>query len=172
MSSNGQILNYQNKTPKIGQDVFIASGSVILGDVEIGDKSSVWFNCVLRGDINSIRVGSGTNIQDGSVIHVSRGGGKTLIGSNVVIGHMCLIHACNLNDSCMIGMGSTIMDGVTVETGSWVGSGALVTPGKVVKSGEVWMGSPAKPVREIKPFEIDEIARICHDYKELALKYS
>ena len=138
-------------------------GSKIIGNVEIKNEASIWFNCVIRGDINKIHIGNGTNIQDGTVIHVSGNIGQTFIGRDVVVGHMSLIHACKLDDACLIGMGATVMDNAIVESGSWVGAGALIPPGKHVKTGEVWLGMPAKPVREITSFELSEIQRIAQD---------
>ena len=107
----------QGVSPTIGKDVFIAPGAVVIGDVHIGEQSNVWFGCVIRGDVNHIRIGSRTNIQDGTVIHVTRNTGPTIIGSNITIGHSVLLHACTLEDDCFIGMHSTIMDGAVVESG-------------------------------------------------------
>ena len=171
MAVDGSLICYQGIDPKIATDAYVAKGSIIVGSVEINNYASVWFNCVIRGDINNITIGCGTNIQDGTVIHVSGQEGQTIIGQDVVIGHMSLIHACKLHDGCMIGMGATVMDGAIVETGAWVGAGALISPGKLVKSGEAWLGKPAKPVREITNFELNEISRIVRDYKELARNY-
>ena len=169
--STGTILPYRGQMPRIAEGAFIAPGSTVTGDVEMAEGASLWFNCVARGDVNRIRIGARTNIQDGSVIHVSGGPGETIIGADVVVGHMCLIHACRLEDACMVGMGATVMDGAVVETGAWVGAGALVTPGKHIKTGEMWMGSPARPVREVRESELEEIARIARDYHRLAQEY-
>src|ERR1700722_17636607 len=124
------IMPYKNIIPTIDPDAFIAEGAVVIGDVHIGSKSNIWFGCVVRGDVNYIRIGERTNIQDGSVIHVTRKTGPTVIGSGITIGHNVLLHACTLEDDCFIGMHATIMDGAVVESGAWVAAGALVTPNK------------------------------------------
>ncbi|MDB2414360.1 gamma carbonic anhydrase family protein [Rickettsiales bacterium] len=144
-----KLLSYKGIYPKIAKDSFIAPGAKIIGDVEVGSKVGIWFNCVLRGDVAEIRVGDRTNIQDGTVIHVTRNGHPTIIGSGVTVGHQALLHACNLQDSCFIGMGATIMDDVIVESGAMVAAGALIAPGKIVKKGEIWAGNPGKFFREL-----------------------
>lgn len=143
------ILPYKGILPKIAEGAFIAPGSHIIGDVEIGSKAGIWFNCVIRGDVAEIRIGDRTNIQDGTVIHVTRNGHPTIIGSGVTVGHSALLHACRLEDGCFVGMGATIMDDSVVETGAMVAAGALVTPRKIVKSGQLWAGSPAKYLRDL-----------------------
>ena len=172
MSINGKLITYAGIRPKVESNAFVAMGSKIIGNVEIKNEASIWFNCVIRGDINKIHIGNGTNIQDGTVIHVSGNIGQTFIGRDVVVGHMSLIHACKLDDACLIGMGATVMDNAIIESGSWVGAGALIPPGKHVKTGEVWLGMPAKPVREITSFELSEIQRIAQDYRKLAKSYT
>ena len=142
--SAGLLLPYRHRWPQVAPSAFVATGSTVIGDVILGAQSSIWFNCVLRGDVNYIRMGARSNVQDGTIIHTATADGPTLIGDDVVVGHMCLLHACILEDACMIGMGATVMDFAVVESGAWVAAGALVTPGKRVKSGEMWMGRPAK----------------------------
>jgi carbonic anhydrase/acetyltransferase-like protein (isoleucine patch superfamily) len=148
-------------TPQIADDAFIAESAALIGDVEIGPGSSIWYGAVLRADGNPIRVGARTSIQDNSVVHINaangpNGGkiGTTLIGSDVTIGHGAIIHACTLEDGCFIGMGAIILDGAIVETGAMVAAGALVSPGKVVKSGELWGGNPARLMRPLTPAQI------------------
>ncbi|MQX38032.1 gamma carbonic anhydrase family protein [Roseospira navarrensis] len=143
------ILPYRSVWPTIAADAFVAPGSSVIGDVVIGSGSSIWFNCTVRGDVHEIRIGEGTNIQDGSVVHVTKGKFGTYIGNNITIGHKALIHACTLEDGCFIGMGAVVMDGCVIESGAMVAAGALVTPGKRVKAGELWAGSPAKPKRDL-----------------------
>jgi carbonic anhydrase/acetyltransferase-like protein (isoleucine patch superfamily) len=138
------ILPFANKLPQIAPDAFIADNATIIGDVTIGSGASIWFNCVLRGDTNYIRVGERTNIQDGTVVHVAREGQGTEIGSGVMIGHMAMIHACTIKDNAMIGMTACIMDEAVVESGAMVAAGAFISPKKVVGPGEVWAGRPAK----------------------------
>ena len=143
------LLPYNGILPKIAADSFIAPGSHIIGDVEIGNKVGIWFNCVIRGDVAKIRIGDRTNIQDGTIIHVTRGGHPTIIGKGVTVGHKAVLHACRLEDSCFVGMGAIVMDDVVVESGAMVAAGALVTPRKVVKAGQIWAGSPAKYLRDL-----------------------
>ena len=157
--------------PKIAPDAFIAPNAVIIGDVEIGSKTNVWFNCVIRGDVNTIRIGERTNIQDGTIIHVTRKTGPTKIGSGVTIGHMVLLHACTLEDNSFIGMQSTIMDGAIVESGGMVAAGAIVTPGKRIPSGQIWAGNPAKYFRDLKPAEAEFIKTSENNYVMLAEEY-
>lgn len=140
-------------SPVIHPKTFIAPGAAIVGDVHIGAGSGVWFGCVIRGDVNTVRIGERTNIQDSTTIHVTRHTGPTSIGSGVTIGHGVLLHACTLEDDCFIGMRATIMDGAVVESGGWVAAGALVTPGKRIPKGQIWAGNPAKYFRDLTPEE-------------------
>ncbi len=165
------IMPYKNITPTIAKDAFIAGGAVVIGDVHIGAQSNVWFGCIIRGDVNCIRIGERTNIQDGTVIHVTRKTGPTIIGSGVTIGHSVLLHACTLEDDCFIGMHSTIMDGAVVESGAWVAAGAIVTPGKRIPKGQIWAGNPAKYFRDLKPEETAFIPISSNNYVELARDY-
>ena len=162
---------FRNILPTIAPDAFIAEGAVVIGDVHIGSQSNIWYGCVIRGDVNYIRIGDRTNIQDGSVIHVTRKTGPTFIGNGVTIGHSVLLHACTLEDDCFIGMHATIMDKAVVESGAWVAAGALVTPGKRVLKGQVWAGNPARYMRDMKPEETDFIPVSSNNYVELAREY-
>jgi len=162
-------------SPTISLKAFIAPGAVVIGDVVIGEDTGVWFGCVIRGDVNSIRIGSRTNIQDSTTIHVTRHTGPTTIGNGVTIGHSVLLHACELKDNCFIGMRATLMDGVVVESGAMVAAGALVTPGKHIPSGQLWAGSPAKYFRDLTeedlaffPVSAENYVRHAHEY--LAMK--
>ena len=157
--------------PKIGQNVWIAPGSWIVGDVEIADDAGIWFNCVLRGDVNNITIGARTNIQDGTVIHVSSTLQGTYIGSDVTVGHSALLHACTIGDAAFIGMQACVMDGAYVESGAMVAAGALVTPGKRVPTGQLWAGSPAKFMRELTPQEKNYIPYSAKHYVDLAKNY-
>ena len=127
---HGNILPYKGKMPKIADDVFVAPGAQIIGDVEIGAGSSVWFNCVLRGDDNPIRIGERVNVQDGTVIHVHSKFQGTYIGNDITIGHMALLHACNIQDKAFVGMGSIVLDRCTIETHGMLAGGAMLTPGQ------------------------------------------
>lgn len=139
---------YNGISPTIDTTAYIAETAVVAGDVEIGAESSVWFGCVLRGDVNKIRIGAGVNIQDGTVVHVARPF-ACVIEDRVSIGHMALIHACTLEEGCFVGMKACIMDGAVVERGAFVAAGALVTPGKRIPAGELWAGQPARLVRRV-----------------------
>ncbi|PCI40995.1 MAG: gamma carbonic anhydrase family protein [Rhodospirillaceae bacterium] len=142
------ILPYNSIVPDIDKTAYIAETAVITGDVKIGAETSIWYGCIMRGDINAIRIGKGVNIQDGSVVHVARPF-ACIIEDRVSIGHMALIHACTLEEGCFVGMKACIMDGVVVEKGAFVAAGSLVTPGKRVPAGELWAGQPARFVRKI-----------------------
>ncbi len=162
--SAGILLPHRHRWPQVAPNAFLASGSTLIGDVTLGPKASVWFNCTARGDVNPIRIGARSNVQDGTIIHTATDEGPTVIGEDVVVGHSCLLHACLLQDGCMIGMGATVMDYAVVETGAWVGAGALVTPGKRVPSGELWMGQPARFVRPVSNAEAETIVLIAQRY--------
>ncbi len=165
------IFPFQNTTPKIGRNCFIAQTASVIGNVEIGDYSNIWFNTVLRGDVEKITVGSHTNIQDGSVIHVTNGGFPTNIGSHVTIGHKVLLHACTIEDYSFIGMDSTIMDRAIVESGGWVAAGSLVTEDKIIRSGEIWAGRPAKLFRKLTKDEVSFITESAKNYVKYAKDY-
>lgn len=162
---------YMKKLPKIDPTAFIAPTAAIIGDVTIGAGSGIWFNCVLRGDVEKIVIGNNSNIQDGTVIHVSRNGFPTIIGSYVTVGHKALLHACRLEDYSFVGMGAIVMDRVIVESGGWVAAGALVTEGKIIKSGEIWAGSPAKFFRLLTKEEQDWITTSANNYSIHAKEY-
>lgn len=171
LSSSALILPYRGVTPKLGNDVYIAETAVVAGDVEIGDDSSVWFNCVVRGDVNNVTIGKRTNIQDGTVIHVSSTLQGTYIGDDVTVGHMALLHACTIEDGAFIGMQACVMDGAIVQSGAMVAAGALVTPGKVVEPGQLWAGSPAKFMRDLAENEAEMIKHSAPHYVKLAAEY-
>lgn len=150
------ILPYKGVSPRIHESAFIAPGAVVVGDVEIGADASVWYGSVLRGDSGAIRVGKGSNIQDGSVIHTDApelGGTPCLIGENVLVGHMCMLHGCTLEDEAFIGMKSTVLDRAVVETGGFLAAGAFLGPGKRLPKGEMWAGLPAKKIRDLREGE-------------------
>jgi gamma-carbonic anhydrase len=168
---SAMLLPYRGVLPRVAERVFIAPGAKVIGDVEIGADSSIWFGCVVRGDVNVVRIGERTNIQDGTVVHVAKEGQGTFIGSDITIGHMALLHACTLEDGCLVGMRATIMDGCLVERGSMVAAGALITPGKRVKSGELWAGTPAKPIRRLTDKDRVALAKLSPRYVSLAGDY-
>ena len=168
---SGYILPYQGVLPTIAEDAFIAPNATVIGKVTIGSQSSVWFNTVIRGDVMSISIGDRTNLQDGTIVHVTGGMFDTVIGSDVLIGHRAIIHGCTLEDGCFIGMGATVLDGAVIETGAMVAAGAMITPGKHVKKGELWAGSPAKFFREIGDAEFKEFADGTEGYRQLGQEY-
>ncbi|GEO36229.1 carbonic anhydrase/acetyltransferase-like protein (isoleucine patch superfamily) [Skermanella aerolata] len=165
------ILPHHGKSPIIHDSAFIADTAVVIGDVEIGADSSIWFGTVVRGDVNVVRIGARTNIQDGVVIHVASRGQGTFIGDDITIGHMALLHACTLESGCFVGMKACLMDGAYVESGAMVAAGALVTPGKRVRRGELWAGTPARPMRGLTTEEIGFFPRSAAQYVELAATY-
>jgi carbonic anhydrase/acetyltransferase-like protein (isoleucine patch superfamily) len=171
MRMSATLLPYRGVLPRVGERVFIAPGTTVIGDVEIGSQSSIWFGCVVRGDVNVVRIGERTNIQDGTVVHVAKEGQGTFIGSDITIGHMALLHACTLEDGCFVGMRATIMDGCLIERGAMVAAGALITPGKRVKSGELWAGAPAKPIRRLTDEDRAALAKLSPRYVSLAEDY-
>ena len=154
------ILSFGGKTPQIDASAFVAPGAQLIGDIEIGPQASVWYNCVLRGDVNRIRIGARTNIQDGSVIHVDspkpgeEEGHPTLSGADVLIGHMAMVHGCILHDRAFVGRGAIVMDGCEIEGDAMLAAGAMLTPGRRIPAGQLWAGRPAKYVRDLRPEEL------------------
>jgi len=165
------ILPFRGVWPRIAEDAFIAPGASIIGDVEIGSEASVWFGCVLRGDDHAITVGPRSNIQDGTVIHVSLESHPTTIGAGVTIGHGVRLHGCVLEDGCLVGIGAIVLDGVVVESESMVAGGAVVTPRKRVPRHQLWGGSPARFMRDLSPEEITFLAWDAGHYAKLARTY-
>jgi gamma-carbonic anhydrase len=154
------LISFNGHAPDVHDSAFIAPGCHIIGDVEIGAESSIWYNCVLRGDVNRIQIGKRTNIQDGTIIHVDSPrpgnpqGFSTTIGDDVLIGHMVMLHGSILHDRAFVGLGSIVMDGCVIESDGMLGAGAMLTPGKIIRSGELWIGRPAKKLRELSTEEI------------------
>ena len=165
------IRTFDGKTPTIGRGVFLAETCSVIGDVVIGEESSVWYGTVIRGDVMPIRIGARTSIQDNAVIHVTSDFSGTIIGSDCTIGHSAIVHACTVEDFCLIGMGSIILDGARIGRGSLVGAGALVTPGTDIPPGSLVVGAPAKVKRPINEKEREQIAYGAQHYVELARRY-
>ena len=161
---------FLDREPTIHPSAFVAPGADLIGDVTIGEESSVWYGCVLRGDINRIVVGARSNIQDGSVLHLADDFGVE-IGDDVTIGHKALVHACTIEDGALIGMGAIIMDGAVVGARSIIGAGALVTAGTVIPPDSLVLGSPAKVVRELTEAERDEGRRLAAKYVLVSRRY-
>jgi carbonic anhydrase/acetyltransferase-like protein (isoleucine patch superfamily) len=165
--SHYHALPFGNRHPSIAPSAFVAAGAILVGDVTLSDRSSIWYGTVVRGDVAPVRIGARTNIQDGTVIHVSRERPEgTVIGDDVTVGHQALIHACTLEDECLIGMKACVMDGAIVERHAWIAAGALVTPGKRVRAGQLWAGTPARYVRDVRPADIDMIREAARLYVE------
>jgi carbonic anhydrase/acetyltransferase-like protein (isoleucine patch superfamily) len=151
--------------PKIGNDCYLAENSTVVGDVIMGDQCSVWFNAVIRGDVNSIRMGNKVNVQDGAVIHCTYEKTKAIIGNNVSIGHNALVHGCTIHDNVLIGMGSIVMDNCEIGSNTIIAAGAVVLENTKVESGVIYAGVPAKKVKDINPELIHgEINRIANNY--------
>ena len=172
------IRTFQGITPLLGARVYVDEAATVIGDVVLGDDVSIWPGTVIRGDVNFIRIGARSNIQDGTVIHVTHdgpygtpGGLATVIGEDVTIGHGAIVHACVIEDACLIGMGSTLLDGAIVRKNGFVGAGALIPPGKTVGSGELWLGNPARCVRKLGEKEIEQLYYSAQHYVRLKGKY-
>jgi carbonic anhydrase/acetyltransferase-like protein (isoleucine patch superfamily) len=161
-----KLFPYLNTFPKLSENVFLASGVKIIGDVEIGPDSSVWYNTVIRGDVNYIRIGTLSNIQDCSMLHVTNGKYPLNIGSKVTIGHSVTLHGCTIKDLCLIGMGAVILDGAVVEENALVAAGSVVRPNFVVPGGKLVAGVPAKVVRDLTSEEIAEFEKSALRYKK------
>jgi len=169
---------FQGISPIIGEGTYVDEAASVIGDVVLGDDVSIWPGTVVRGDVNFIRIGSRTNVQDGTIIHVTHdgpygkpGGFATVIGEDVTIGHAAVIHACVIEDACLIGMGATILDGAIIRKNGFVGAGAVVPPGKTVESSELWLGNPAKCVRKLSEKEIEQLYYSAQHYVRLKDKY-
>lgn len=162
---------FGGKVPRLHARVFAAEGSVIVGDVEIGEDSSIWFGTIVRGDVNSIRIGARTNVQDHSVVHVTTGTHPTIIGDDVTIGHRVVLHGCTVHDRCLVGIGAIVLDGAVVGPDAMIGAGALVPPGAVVPPGTLVMGAPAKPKRSLTPEELAFLKKSAASYVSYAARY-
>ncbi|KAM0950854.1 putative NADH:ubiquinone reductase (H(+)-translocating) [Dioscorea sansibarensis] len=173
LSRHRTLMNIFDKVPNVDKDAFVAPSASVIGDVQVGQGSSIWYGCVLRGDVNSIRVGSRTNIQDNSLVHVAKSNlsGKvlpTIIGDNVTVGHSAVLHGCTVEDEAFVGMGAILLDGVVVEKNGMVAAGALVGQNTRIPAGEVWGGNPAKFLRKLTEEEIVFITESATNYSNLA----
>ena len=163
------ILPVEDKHPQFGKDCFVAPNATIVGDVIMGDNCSVWFNAVVRGDVNSIRLGNKVNVQDGAVIHATYQKTKTIVGNNISIGHNAIVHGCTIHDNVLIGMGSIVMDNAVIHTNTIIAAGAVVLEGTICEAGSIYAGVPAKKIKDISQDLISgEIERIANNY----IKYS
>ncbi len=172
------IRSFEDHTPQIDETAFIDDSAVVTGNVVIGEHSSVWPCCSIRGDIHSIRIGARSNIQDGSILHVTHdseyapGGFKLSVGSDVTVGHNVILHACTVEDLCLIGMGSVVLDGAVVESGAMVGAGSLVPPNKILQGGYMWLGSPVKKARELTEKEKSFLQYSAQQYVKLKNRHA
>lgn len=162
---------YKNTLPKIDSTAFIAENAAIIGDVDIGAETSIWYGCVLRGDVNDIKIGKRTNIQDGTVIHTALGIQGTYIGDEVTVGHAAVLHACTIGNKAFIGMQSLIMDEVVIEDEAMVAAGSMVTPRKRIPKHQLWGGRPAKYMRDMTPEEIEYLQTSADRYVSVAQEY-
>jgi carbonic anhydrase/acetyltransferase-like protein (isoleucine patch superfamily) len=167
----GTLRGFGGKRPQLGQGVFVAETAAVIGDVVIGDESSIWYGTVVRGDVMPVRIGARTSIQDGTIIHVTSDFSGTVIGDDCTIGHAAIIHACTVEDFCLIGMGAILLDGARIGRGSLVGAGALVTPGTDIPPGSLVLGSPARVKRPVSDKERAQIAYGAQHYVELTRRY-
>lgn len=165
------IKSFQTNAPKIHASAFIAEDAVVIGDVEIGEGASVWYGCVLRGDVNFIRIGARTNIQDMTMVHVSRHDFPTVIEQDITVGHRVTLHGCYVEKGCLIGIGATLLDGVRVGENSLVAAGSLVTPNTIIPARSLVLGAPARVKRELTDEEIEKIHENCRNYVELSRIY-
>ena len=168
---------FLDKMPIVGERVYVDPACTVIGDVVIGDDASIWPGAVIRGDVNHIRIGARTNVQDGTIIHVShdspynKGGYPTLIGDGVTVGHGCILHACTIGDYCLIGMGACILDGAVIEANAFIAAGAVVGPGKVVRGGELWAGNPARLMRQLSEKDIEGLRYSADHYVRIKDQY-
>ena len=167
----GPIYALDGVAPTIAPDAFIAPNAAVIGDVAIGSESGVWFSCLIRGDMNIIRIGARTNVQDGTIIHVDSGEMVTTIGDDVTIGHGSIIHACTLRNRAFVGNGAIVLDGAIIEEDGFLGAGAVLTPGKVIKPYELWAGVPAKLIRVMSEEERRRYDRNAEVYRQLAARF-
>ena len=159
------IKSVRGHKPSFGEDCYFAENCTIIGDVIIGDQASIWFQAVIRGDVNSIRIGNNVNIQDGAIIHGTYKKASTNIGDNVSIGHKAIVHGCKLHDNVLIGMGSILMDNCVINSNSIIAAGAVLTQNTIVSPGSIFAGIPAKKINEIdQNHQKDEVERIAENY--------
>lgn len=165
-------MSFGDKSPSVDPTAWIAPGAVVVGDVALGPGVGIWYGCVLRGDVNAIRIGARSNVQDGSVLHVTRNRFETVVGDEVTIGHRAVVHGCRVGDGALIGIGAIVLDGAQVGEGALVGAGAVVTPGKVIPPRSLVVGTPARVVRLLDDDELSKQRERTLHYVELAREHA
>jgi carbonic anhydrase/acetyltransferase-like protein (isoleucine patch superfamily) len=174
---NPAIREFQGIFPKLGQRVYLDLGAVVIGDVTLGDDVSVWPMAVVRGDVHHIIIGNSCNIQDGAVLHVTHdgpytpGGQPLILGEGITVGHKAILHACTIEDYCLIGMGSVILDNAHLQPRVMIGAGSVVAPGKILESGYLYLGNPARPIRKLSSKELEHLEYSAEHYVRLKNKY-
>jgi len=171
LPSDGPLWAFGGVVPQIAPDAWVAPSAAVIGNVVLGAEVSVWWHCVLRGDTNHIHVGDGTNIQDGTIVHVNAGTYPCLIGRQVTIGHACIVHACTLEDRAFVGMGATVLDGAVIEEGGMLAARGLLTPGKRIGRNELWAGAPARLMRVMSADERAMWDQTAVHYQDLAQRF-
>ncbi len=167
----GPLYPFSGKLPEIDPTAWIAPTAAVIGDVVIGAGSSIWFHCVVRGDVNRVRIGARTNVQDGTIIHVNRETHPCVIGDEVTIGHMAIVHACTLKDRAFVGMGAIVLDGAVIEEGGMLAAGGVLPPGRVIPRGELWAGAPAQFMRKLDRPTDAFFENTASHYADLATRY-
>ncbi|MBB3344707.1 gamma carbonic anhydrase family protein [Luteimonas sp. RC10] len=169
---------YRNIAPQLGARVYVDPAATVIGDVHLGDDVSVWPGTVIRGDVNHVRIGARTSVQDGTVIHVSHagphaklGGFATIVGNDVTVGHKAILHACTIGDAVLVGMGAIVLDGVVIGRHAMIGAGAVVPPGREIGEGELWVGNPARCVRRLTEAQIEGLRYSAAHYVRLKDEY-
>ena len=161
------LMPFRDKSPKVDPTVFIAENALVIGDVEIGPEANIWFHCIVRGDVNAIRIGPNCNIQDACVLHVEKDGHPLILEEDVVLGHRVVAHGCRIKRGSLIGIGAILLNGAEIGEESIVGAGSLVPPGAILPPRTLALGSPAKPVRQLKEKDLDMIQRTISNYRNL-----
>jgi carbonic anhydrase/acetyltransferase-like protein (isoleucine patch superfamily) len=165
------ILPYEGHWPEIAPDAFVAPDVTLVGRIKLGPQANVWYKCMFRADEEPIVIGARTNIQDGTVIHITGGKFATIIGDDVTVGHKCMLHACTLESGSFVGMGATVLDGCVIETGAQLAAGAVLPPGKRIPSGQLWAGNPARHLRDLSPEQIARFKITVAKYMEFSGKH-
>jgi len=165
------IRSFNDKRPEIHQSAFVSDDAIVIGDVEIGEESSVWFGSIIRGDVNYVRIGDRTNVQDACVIHVSSKDHPTVLEHEITVGHRVTLHGCHIETGCLIGIGSIVLDGARIGRNSLIGAGSLITPGTIIPPESLVLGAPARVKRQLTSDELENLRRSWQNYVELSRRY-